>query len=193
MVRWIIDATHEPCSRLAPAVTSYYDGRVTASRIRALGLAGSLTYAFFIAWLYATGPATMAEVTGGVAAGFNAYRADEQSFQEGLRLFQQDNFPAARVAFDRADPARRDSRVQFYVAYSFYRQGWGRLWSDDQLFTQGLEALARAVQADPSGRVAVTDPSLGLTTSDELRAELEAGITQDAADYNPLRMMRKRQ
>ena len=174
-------------------ISAHYDERVSASHIRVLGLAGSLGYAFFIAWLYATGPATMAEVTGGVAAGFNAYRADEASFQEGLALFQQDNFPAARVAFDRADPAKRDSRVQFYVAYSYYRQGWGRLWNDDRLFKQGLEALDRAVQADPSGRVAVTDPSLGLTTSDQLRAELENGITRDAADFNPLRIMRKRQ
>ena len=158
-----------------------------------LGLAGSLSYAFFIAWLYATAPATMAEVTGGVAAGFNAYRADEASFQEGLALFQQDNFPAARVAFERSDPAKRDSRVQFYVAYSYYRQGWGRLWNDDQLFKLGLAALDRAVQVDPSGRVVVTDPGLGLTTSDQLRAELEKGITRDASDFNPLRIMRKRQ
>ena len=84
----------------------HYDGPVSASHIRVLGLAGSLSYAFFIAWLYATGPASMAEVTGGVAAGFNAYRADEQSFQEGLALFQQDNFLAARVGgieFERID------------------------------------------------------------------------------------------
>lgn len=171
----------------------HYDGGVSASQIRALGLAGSLGYAFFIAWLYATAPTTMAEVTGGVAASLSVYRADEQSFQEGLRLFQQDNFVAARLAFDRSDPARRDSRVQYYVAYSFYRQGWGRIWNDDVLFKQGLEALARAVKADPSGRVAVTDPNLSLKTSDELRAELEDGIRRDAADYNPMRVMRKRQ
>lgn len=163
-----------------------------ASAIRALGLAGSLVYAGFIVWLYATGPATIAEVTGGVAAGFNAYKADEASFQEGLRLFRQDSFEAARTAFDRADPARRDSRVQFYVAYSYYRQGWGRLWNDDALFKKGLEALDRAVKADPSGRVAVSDGNLGMMTSDELRAELEGGLRRDASDYNPLRVMRKR-
>ncbi len=160
--------------------------------IRALGLAGSLLYAAFIVWLYATGPATMAEVTGGVAAGVNAYRADEVSFQEGLVLFRADSFEAARTAFARADPARRDAQVQFYVAYSYYRQGWGRLWNDDALFTKGLEALDRAVAVAPSGRVVVADDTLGITTSDELRAELEDGIRRDASDYNPLRVMRKR-
>src|SRR5688572_28927278 len=53
-----------------PTRQRHYDGPVSASHIRVLGLAGSLSYAFFIAWLYATGPATMAEVTGGVAASF---------------------------------------------------------------------------------------------------------------------------
>ena len=170
----------------------HYDGRVSAPLIRALGLGGSLLYAAFIGWLYVTGPATMAEVTGGVAAGLSVYQADEASFQEGLRLFRADNFEAARTAFDRSDPAKRDSRVQFYVAYSFYRQGWGRVWNDDALFKRGLEALDRAVSADPSGRVAVSDTNLGMTTSDELRAELEEGIRRDSSDYNPLRIMRKR-
>ncbi|MEX2273443.1 MAG: hypothetical protein WD690_18380 [Vicinamibacterales bacterium] len=165
---------------------------MSAAVIRAIGLAGSLIYGGFIVWLYATGPATMAEVTGGVAASFSAYRIDEQSLQDGLRLFRADNFPAARTAFDRADPAKRDSRVQFYVAYSYYREGWGRLWNDDALFTKGIEALDRAVKADPSGRVAVTDANLGMTTSDELRAELHEGLKRDASDYNPLRVMRKR-
>lgn len=165
---------------------------MSPSLIRALGLGGSLVYAAFIGWLYVTGPATMAEVRGGVAATFSAYKADEESFQEGLRLFRADNFEAARTAFDRSDPAKRDARVQFYVAYSYYRQGWGRVWSDDALFRKGLEALDRAVAADPSGHVSVSDAGLGLTTSDELRAELEEGIRRDASDYNPLRLLRKR-
>lgn len=169
-----------------------YDERVSESLIRAIGLGGSLIYAVFIGWLYVSAPQTLAEVTGGVAAGLSAYEIDEPSFQEGLVLFRADNFEAARTAFLRADPARRDSRVQFYVAYSFYRQGWGRVWSDDALFKQGLEALERAVRVDPDGRVAVTDENLGMKTSDELRAELEEGIRRDASDYNPLRLMRKR-
>lgn len=165
---------------------------MSAPYVRAIGLAGSLIYAAFIVWLYATGPATMAEVTGGVAAGFSAYRIDEPSFQEGLRLFRADSFDAARTAFDRADPAKRDSRVQFYIAYSYYRQGWGRVWNDNALFTKGIEALDRAVAADPAGRVKVSDANLGMTSSDELRAELQDGLRRDASDYNPLRVMRKR-
>ncbi len=165
---------------------------MTPRLLRALGLGGSLMYASFIVWLYAVQPATLAEVTGGVAAGLRVYAADEQSFQEGLRLFREDNFQAARLAFGRSDPGKRDSRVQFYVAYSYYRQGWGRLWDDDALFTLGLAALDHAVSVDPSGRVVVADTSLGLTTSDQLRVELEEGVRRDSSDYNPLRVLRKR-
>ena len=165
---------------------------MSESLIRAIGLGGSLIYAVFIGWLYVTAPQTMAEVTGGVAAGLSAYEIDERSFQEGLALFRADKFVAARTAFLRADPARRDSRVQFYVAYSFYRQGWGRAWNDDALFRQGLEALDRAVRVDPEGRVSVADDDLGMKSSDELRAELEEGLRRDVSDYNPLRLMRKR-
>lgn len=165
---------------------------MSASAIRAIGLAGSLLYAAFIGWIYVTGPATLAEVRGGVAAGLNVYRIDQASFDEGLRLFRGDQFEASRAAFDRADPARRDSRVQFYIAYSYYRQGWGRLWNDDALFAKGLEALDRAVQVDDDGRVAVNDETLGAPTADLLRVELEEGIRRDASDFNPLRVMRQR-
>ena len=41
--------------------------------------------------------------------------------------------------------AARDSRVQFYVAYSYYRQGWGRMYNDDALFRKGLETVEHAI------------------------------------------------
>ncbi|HUR20124.1 MAG TPA: hypothetical protein VMZ90_04900, partial [Vicinamibacterales bacterium] len=59
-------------------------------------------------------------------------------------------------------------------------------------FTKGLEALDRAVSVEPSGRVTIADPTLGIQNSDELRAELNDGIRRDASDFNPLRVLRKR-
>jgi hypothetical protein len=101
-------------------------------------------------------------------------------------------FAEARSAFGRADPAKRDARTQFYIAYSFYREGWGRLYSDDALFKQGLEAVERAIAVAPSGRVIVDDTQLGMHSSDELKAELERGLRRDASDFNPLRVFDKR-
>lgn len=160
--------------------------------VRALGLVFSAAYAALIVWLYTTQPQTGAEAIGGLAATVGAYRVDAQAFGEGLAFFKRDLFPEARMAFARADPARRDSRTQFYIAYSFYRQGWGRLYNDDTLFRQGLEAVDRAIAAAPAGRVAVEDESLGMRSSDELKAELERGLRREASDFNPLRMFDRR-
>ena len=87
----------------------------------------------------------------------------------------------------RADPAQRDARTQFYIAYSFYRQGWGRVYNDDVLFTQGVAAIERAIALAPNQRLVVQDPGLGMPSADELRAELQRGLTREASDFNPLR------
>jgi len=160
--------------------------------IRALGLLLSLAYAVVIVWLYAAQPQTMAEVTGGLASQVGVYRIDDQAFADGLAFFRRDAFVEARAAFARADPAQRDARTQFYIAYSFYRQGWGRVYSDNALFAQGLIAVDRAIAAAPDHRLVVDDATLGLRTADELRAELQRGLTHDLSDLNPLRVLRTR-
>ncbi len=160
--------------------------------LRAGGLALSLAYAALIVWLYATQPQTVSEVTGGLAAGVGAYQIDRQAFDDGLAYFRRDEFVEARAALERADPARRDARTQFYIAYSFYRQGWGRVYDDDALFGQGLEAVDRAIALAPGHRLVVPDENLGMHTADELRAELQRGLTHDASDLNPLSVFRRR-
>jgi hypothetical protein len=156
--------------------------------LRATGLVLSLAYATFIIWLYAAQPRTLAEVRGGVAASVGAYAIDRPSFDAGLRFFRADQFEEARSAFARADPAQRDATTQFYIAYSYMRQGWGRVYHDDALYRQAQTALARAVAASPAGSVRVNDAGLALRTSDELAAELDRGLTRSASDFNPLKV-----
>jgi hypothetical protein len=165
---------------------------VNETAIRAAGLGLTIAYAGLLGWLFASQPASLAEATGGLAAGVGAYRVDQQALDDGLRYFRNDQFVEARAAFARADPARRDALTQFYVAYSFYRQGWGRLYSDDALYRQGLEAVDRAIALAPDGRLIVEHPDQHIRTADELRAELEAGLARDASDFNPLRILRER-
>ena len=160
--------------------------------VRALGLVFSAAYAALIVWLYASQPQTRAEAIGGLAASIGAYRVDAQAFDEGMAFFKRDQFAEARMAFARADPAKRDARTQFYIAYTFYRQGWGRVYHDDLLFRQGVEAVDRAIALAPSGRVTVDDPGLGLRSSDELKVEFERGLRRDASDLNPLRVLDRR-
>lgn len=160
--------------------------------IRLAGLALAIAYSALIVWLYSTQPRTMAEVTGGLTASIGAYEVDAQARADGLAFFRNDQFPEARAAFERADPARRDPTVQFYIAYSYYREGWGRLYHDDALFKQGREAVDRAIAVAPNNRLVVDDPDLGMRTADELRVELQRGLTREAADFNPLRVLKER-
>ena len=160
--------------------------------IRTAGLGLTIACAALLGWLFANQPASLAEATGGLASGIGAYRVDQQAFDDGLRYFRNNQFVEARAAFARADPARRDALTQFYIAYSFYRQGWGRLYSDDALFAQGLEAVDRAIAVAPDGRLIVEQEGQQIRTADELRAELVAGLERDASDFNPLRVLRER-
>jgi hypothetical protein len=160
--------------------------------VRAAGLIASLAFAMFIVWTYVQQPRTISHVTGGLTSSVGAYRVDEQAFADGLAFFRNDQFVEARAAFMRADPAERDARTQFYIAYSFYRQGWGRVYNDDALFARGLERVDMAIAAAPDGRLVVDDADLKMQSADELRAELQAGMQRDASDLNPLRLLRER-
>jgi len=160
--------------------------------LRIAGLLSAVVYAAFIIWLYQAQPQTLAEVSGSVASGVGAYRVDPQATRDALGFFYRDAFPEARAAFERADPAHRDARTQFYIAYSYYRQGWGHVYNDDVLFRKGIEAVDRAIALAPDHRLVVDDPELGMHTADELKAELERGVTRDASDFNPLRVFKPR-
>lgn len=160
--------------------------------LRVGGLVTSFIYASLIVWLYATQPQTGAQALGGLAATIGAYRIDQPAFDDGLAAFRRDAFEEARLAFARADPAARDARTQFYVAYSFYRQGWGRIYNDDKLFAQGLEAVDRAIAAAPGSRLTVEDTNLRMHSADELKVELQRGLRREASDFNPMRVLDER-
>src|SRR5262245_41049000 len=165
---------------------------VTETATRASGLAMTVLYVAVIGWLYARQPQTIAQVTGGLSAVVGAYDIDRQAFDDGVRFFRNDQFVEARMAFARADPAVRDARTQFYIAYCYYRQGWGRVYHDDALYREGLSAVDRAMALAPDGHLDVDKPTLGIRTADTLKVELEAGIRRNASDLNPLRVIRER-
>jgi hypothetical protein len=160
--------------------------------LRTAGLLIAAVYAAVIVWAYASQPQSGTEAIGGLAFTVGVYRIDERAFQDGVNAFRQDRFPDARAAFERADPAHRDARTQFYIAYSFYREGWRRFYHDDVLFKQGLEAVNRAIDLAPGRHLVVDDAALGMRSADELRSELERGLRTDASDFSPVRVFTPR-
>jgi hypothetical protein len=160
--------------------------------IRGAGVAIAGLYAVTIGWLFVAQPRSIDEAIGGVASQVGAYAIDAQAFADGLAHFRQDRFVEARAAFQRADPARRDAPTQFYIAYSFYRQGWSRTHHDDALYREGLAVIDHAIAIAPSGRLVIDDPDLQMRSADELKAEFQRGLAFDASDLNPLRLFEGR-
>lgn len=158
-------------------------------------------YGLFVAWLYWAEPKSLGEVSakaketvenvttkGQVVIG--TYEVDQAKFSEGLQAFRADNFVLARDAFSKADPERRDAKTQYYVAYSFYRQGFGRVSNDDDLFKKGLDQTNFVIQLDKNFKA--TDENLKLQNPVELKNELEEGLKVTASDFNPLKVLRER-
>jgi hypothetical protein len=160
--------------------------------VRVVGLALAIAGSVLVVWVYQRQPQTIAQVAGGLASSVGAYRVDQEAFEQGLQFFRNDQFVEARAALERADPAERDARTQFYIAYSYYRQGWGRVYSDDDLFAQGLKAADQAIALSPPSGLRIDDTNLQMHTADELKAELQRGLTRDASDFNPLRLLGSR-
>lgn len=158
--------------------------------IQTAGILLSIVYAFFIVWLYWTEPKTVAEISTKATVAAGTYEINQAKFDEGLRLFRAENYRSARENFAQADPEKRDANTQFYIAYSFYREGWGRTWNDDNLYRLGLETTNRVIALNPNFKS--DDADLKIKTPIELKTELEHGIERSWDDLNPFKVLRER-
>ncbi len=160
--------------------------------IQVAGFAFTIVYAAFIVWIYATEPRTFKEVTTSAEIAAGTYEINQEKFNSALGLFRREQFRAARDEWQRADPAQRDARTQFYIAYSFYREGWGRVYVDQELFKQGVEAVNRAIALSSTSPLTIDDPDLQMYAAAELKVELEQGLERSWSDVNPLKVLRTR-
>ncbi len=169
--------------------------------IQILGIFLGSFYAVFIAWLYVAEPKSLDElpakaqttienVTTKTQVAVGTYEVDRAKFDDGLKSFRADNFIAARDNFERADTEKRDAKTQFYIAYSLYRQGFGKVYNDDALFKRGLEQVSRVVALDKNYKS--DDADLQLKTPVELKNEFEEGLKVTAGDFNPFKVLRER-
>ena len=123
--------------------------------------------------VYVRQPATLPEVAGSLTSSVGAYRIDQARFDAGLRFFRKDQFVEAATPSPR--PTRAPGRaVQFYIAYAFLRQGWGRVYADDALYKAGEAALEHARSLAPDGAIVIDDPTLRLRSAEEVAASSSA-------------------
>ena len=169
--------------------------------IQILGILLTLFYTFFVAWLYWAEPKNLEEVTTKAKETVekatstaqvitNTYEIDQEKFNEGVRAFKLDKFVLARDLFERADKEKLDAKTQFYIAYTFYRQGWGRFSNDDELFQKGLKQINFVQKLDEDFKS--SDGNLKLRTPVELKDELEEGLKVTASDFSPWKFARER-
>jgi hypothetical protein len=160
--------------------------------IQIAGIVWTLIYASIIVWIYATEPRSFREVATNTQVAAGTYEVNQEKFNNGLGLFRRDQLRSARDEWAGADPAQKDPRTQFYIAYAFYREGWGRVYYDNELFKQGLAAVGRAISLAPNGVLKVDDADLQIHTAAELKTELEQGTETSWNDLNPASMFRQR-
>ena len=160
--------------------------------IQIAGIIWTLVYAGIIVWIYATEPRSFKEVATNSQVAAGVYEINQEKFNNALTLFRREQFRAARDEWSGADPAQKDPRTQFYIAYACYREGWGRVYYDEALFKQGLEAVNRTIALAPNGTFVVDDPNLQMHSAAELKAELEQGTETGWKDLNPLKLFRQR-
>ena len=158
--------------------------------IHILGIVLTITGFVFISFLYWTEPKTLAEVTSKGSVVIGTYEVNKAEFDSGVASFRREEFPAARAAFERSDPEKRDAATQFYIGYSYYRQGWGRVSNDDALYTQGLAVIDRLIASGANFRT--TDELLVIKTPAEIKSEFEEGLKVTASDFNPMKLARER-
>jgi hypothetical protein len=155
--------------------------------IQILSVTLTTIFTVVIIWLYLAEPKTISEVVTKSAVTIGTYQIDKAKFDEGLRLFRGENYAAAREFFTAADSEKRDAKTQYYISYSFYRQGFGKVYSDDNLFKQGLENLKFVDLNFKSD-----DSDLKLQTIAELKNEFQQGIEKTMDDLNPMKVFRER-
>jgi isopenicillin N synthase-like dioxygenase len=144
-------------------------------------------FSTFIVWLYVSEPKTLVEVATKATVTVGTYEVDKVKFDEGLSQFRNENYAVARDFFNQADTEKRDDKTQFYIAYSLYRQGFGKVYSDNNLYKQSLEITNKINRNFKSD-----DANLQIKTPAELKNELEEGLKVTPDDFNPLKILRER-
>jgi hypothetical protein len=102
--------------------------------VQITGLVIALLYGLGVIWLYVRQPRSLQELKTQVAVEANVYRIKQENFDEGVKQFNNGQYKIAIEQFEIADSAQGDPATQFYIAYSYYLLGRGKLYDDDLMF-----------------------------------------------------------
>lgn len=159
--------------------------------VQITGLIIALLYGAGIVWLYARQPRTFEEIKAQAAIATNIYQVKQENFDEGIKQFNAGQYRAAIEQFQLADPAQRDPKTQFYIAYCYYQLGRGTFSDDDEAFKQGLAAIERCLTNAPNNIFEIDRADLEIRSASVLRERLKEGLAVTPSDFNPLNWFKK--
>lgn len=146
----------------------------------------ALLYGSGIVWLYVRQPRSFEELKTQAAVEANVYRVRQENYDEALRRFNAGEYSLAIEQFELADSARLDPPSQFYIAYSYFMLGRGRLYDDDELFRKGLGAVEQCLANAPNNIFEIDRADLEVKSANALRERLRKGLDVTGSDFNPL-------
>jgi tetratricopeptide (TPR) repeat protein len=160
--------------------------------VQITGLVIALLYGFIIVWLYVRQPRTFQELKTQVAVEANVYQIKRENFDQGLKHFNAGQHRIAIEQFGLADPAQSDPTTQFYIAYSYYLLGRGKLFDDDEMFRRGLAAIDRCLASAPNNIFEIDRADFDIRNAAALRQRFEDGLDVSPSDFNPLDWFKQR-
>lgn len=159
--------------------------------IQLVGIIIAIFYGMIIVWLYVRQPRSFAEIKTQAAIEANVYSIKQENFDEAIKEFNSGQYQVAIDQFKLADPAERDAKTQFYIAYSYYHMGRGRFTDDDEMFQRGLAAIERCLASAPNNIFEIDREDLEIKNAGQLRARFQEGLEVTPADFNPLKWFEK--
>ena len=159
--------------------------------VQTAGIFLALFYGVTIIWLYVRQPRTFEEIKTQAAVEANIYQIRQENFDEALKQFNAGQYRVAIEQFKLADPAERDAKTQFYIAYSYYRLGRGRFTDDDEMFRPGLAAVERSIANAPNQIFEIDRIDLEFKSAAALRERFKEGLETTASDFNPFKWFEK--
>lgn len=157
------------------------------------GLLVAILYGAFIVWLYVRQPRTFEEFKTQASIEVNSYQVKQENFDEAMKQFNEGRYEVAVEQFGIADPAASDPRTQFYIAYSYYMLGRGRIYDDNEKFEKGLAAIDRCLKHAPNNIFEVDRSDLEIRNAGQLRQRFKEGLEVTPSDFNPLNILKKKQ
>jgi hypothetical protein len=160
--------------------------------LQVAGLVIAPLYGFLIVWLYLHHPQSLSELKTEASVQANVYQVNQTNLDEAIKEFNAGDYNSAIGQFKLADPAERDPASQYYIAYSYYMLGRGRIFNDEDMFNKAIKAVNLCLDNAPNHIFQIDRADLEVRNADTLREKLVEGLRHTPASLNPLNWFNKK-